>query len=145
MLALALALTLSAAPVEVEVHYMPLGSALTLQDGERVKYFRFEEYKLLLQMDDDLWTANKNLVLYQDLDLKYQGVVNQKDQVIAAYKSDREVLDERLKRTEGLWHAAEKRAVDNAGGSIWPYIVGAAGAVVGIVGATLWATTLVKH
>lgn len=145
MLALVLALMLSAAPVEVEIHYMPPGTELTLSDGLRVKYFVLAEYKLLLQMDGELWTANKNLALYQDIDLKYVGLLNQKDQIIAAYKSDREVLDERLKRTEGLWQDAEKRVIANAGGPIWPYIVGAAGAVVGIVGATLWASTQVKR
>jgi hypothetical protein len=145
MLALAFALALSAAPVEVDVHYMPLGTALTLQTGEQVRYFGFEEYKRLLQLDGDLWAANKNLALYRDLDLRYQGVLNMKDSIIEAYKNDRVILDERLKRSDENWHSAEKKLIEASGGPIWPYIVAAGGVVVGVVGVTLWASTLVKR
>jgi hypothetical protein len=145
MLALILALSISAAPVEVEVHYMPLGTPLTLQGGEQVRYFRFDEYKLLLQLDGDLWSINRSLVLYKDIDSKYQGILAQKDSIIEAYGNDRRVLDERLKRSDENWRNAEKKLVAASGGPVWPYIVAAGGAVVGIVGATLWASTLVRR
>lgn len=145
MLALILALSISAAPVEVEVRYMPPGTPLTLQGGEQVRYFKFDEYKLLLQLDGALWSANKSLAIYKDIDTKYQGVLAQKDAIIETYRKDRTVLDEQLKRSDESWHSAEKKLVAASSGPIWPYIVAAGGAVVGIVGATLWASTLVRR
>jgi hypothetical protein len=145
MLALALALTLGAAPVEVEIHYMPPGTALILQTGEQVRYFKFEEYKLLLKLDGDLWELNQRLELYKDIDLKYTGILKAKDTVIQSLLDDKKIREDRLMRVEENWHAAEKRAIDNAGGPVWPYILAAGGAVVGIVGATLFAVSLAKR
>jgi len=142
-----LMVTLSA-PVEAEVHYMPLGTPLELKlEGQmtRVQYFTFTEYKLLLQMDGKLWDASQRLEIYKDIDLKYAGIIQQKDAIIQTLQDDIVIKDERIKRVEGLWHDAEQEAIDNAGGPIWPYVVGAVGAVVGIVGATLYLSTLAQR
>jgi len=147
MTALILTLLLSA-PTEVEIHYMPAGTPLELKlDGKpvKVRYYLLEEYKLLLKLDADLWSATESLRIYKDLDLKYANVLEQKDEVIRTLQGDIQVKDERIKRVEGLWHDAEQRAIENAGGPIWPYIVGGVGAVVGIVGATLWVSELARH
>jgi hypothetical protein len=145
MLALVLALAVSAAPVEVEIHYMPPGTPLTLQGGEQVRYFTFPEYKLLLKLDGDLWSASERLRIFQDIDLKYTGILRQKDVVIQALLDDKKIREDQLKRAEENWHAAERRWVEASGGPIWPYVVAAGGAVVGIVGVTLYASTLVKR
>lgn len=140
MTALLLAILLSA-PTEVEIHFMPPGTPLELKlEGvkTRVQYFTFDEYKLLLKMDQDLWDAMERLRIYKDIDKKYEKIIEQKDTIIGTLQSDIEVKNARIARVEELWHKAEKEAIDNAGGPIWPYVVGAAGAVVGIVGATLY-------
>lgn len=142
MLALALVLSMVVSPAQVEVHYMPLGTELALPSKERVRYFTFDEYKLLLKLDGDLWDTTKRLDIYKDLDLKYRGIVDQKDVIIKTLQDDRLVLTEQLKRSDENWQAAEKRYIDAAGGPVWPYVVGAVGAVVGIVGATLYLSTL---
>lgn len=145
MLALVLALTVSAAPVEVELHYMPPGTALTLQTGEQVRYFKFDEYKLLLKLDGDLWELSRRLEIYKDLDLKYTSILGQKDVIIKTLQDDNLVLAGQLKRSDENWHSAEKKLIDASGGPVWPYILAAGGTVLGIVGATLYATTLVKR
>jgi len=144
MLALLTALMLSA-PVQVEIHYMPPGTQLKLQTGEQVRYFTFDEYKLLLKLDGDLWDTTQRLSIYKDLDLKYGNIVGQKDVIIKTLQDDNQVLNERLKRSDENWQAAEKRYIEAAGGPVWPYVLGAVGAVVGIVGATLYVSTLVHR
>lgn len=145
MLALVLAFAVSATPVEVELHYIAPGTALKLQTGEEVRYYNFLEYKLLLKLDGDLWELSRRLEVYKDLDLKYTGILGQKDVIIRTLQGDNQVLAGQLKRAEDNWHSAEKKLIDASGGPVWPYYLAAGGVVVGIVGATLYATTLVKH
>lgn len=145
MLALVLALTMSATPVEVELHYIAPGMPLTLQTGEQVRYYNFLEYKLLLKLDGDLWDISKRLEIYKDIDLKYAGILKQKDVIIQSLLDDKKILGDQLKRAEDNWHSAEKRAVEASGGPVWPYILAAGGVVVAIVGTTLYVSTLVKR
>jgi hypothetical protein len=145
---LALMLTMMVAdPVTIELHYMPEGKKVYLPapDNTWGKGFNFEEYKLLLKLDGDLWDANRTIEIYKDLDLKYQAVVGQKDVIVQTLQGDIRILDERLKRSDENWHAAEKKLVEASGGPIWPYVLAAGGAVVGIVGATLYLSTLVSR
>lgn len=144
MIPLFLAMILLADPVTVELHYMPPGTALKLQSGEQVKYFNFEEYKLLLKLDMDHWELQKQFGLYKDLDLKYTGVLEQKDVVIKTLLDDKKILGDRLQRAEENWHAAEKRYVEASGGPVWPYFLAAGGAVLGIVGLSLYLATLAR-
>lgn len=124
---------------------MPPGTMLELPSKEKVRYFTFDEYKLLLKLDGDLWDTTQRLGIYKDLDAKYMAIVGQKDVIIKTLQDDRVVVDEQLKRTTTLWHDAEKRYVDAAGGPIWPYVVGAVGAAVGIIGTTLYVSTLLRR
>ena len=142
MTALLVCLLLSAPADDLE--FMPKGTELELKldgDLELVRYFRLPEYKLLMQMDFDLQDANKSLLIYKDIDQKYAGVIKQKDVIIQGLRSDIVVKDTRIERVEGLWHAAEEKAIENAGGPIWPYVVAAVGAAVGLVGAGLFLGT----
>jgi hypothetical protein len=135
--AIYLTLGLLAAPAVVELHLMPPGEALTLPTGERVQCFKFEEYKILLHMDNDLWAVKRQLAVYENLEAEYAALAMQKNVVIAALQSDKDVLANQLKRAEDNWHAAEQRAIDNAGGPIWPYVLAGGGAALG-VGAILF-------
>lgn len=142
MTALFLVMTLLASPVTVELHYMPPGTDLKLSSGEQVRYFNFEEYKLLLKLDMDHWELHRQLGVYRDLDLKYNSVVLQKDLVIKSLLDDKKILGDQLLRAEQNWHAAEKRYVEASGGPIWPYFLAAGGAVLGIVGLSLYLASL---
>jgi hypothetical protein len=146
MLSLLLALAV-ADPVTIELHYMPEGKKVYLPPPDNTwgKGFNFEEYKLLLGLDNDLWAANQSLGVCRDMDLNYQAVVRQKDVIIKTLQDDNQVLNERLKRSDANWHAAEEKLVEASGGPVWPYILAAGGAVVGIVGATLYLSTSMSH
>jgi hypothetical protein len=128
------------APTAVDVHYMPLGTELQLTLGgkkERVRYFTFEEYRLLLMLDGALWDANRRLDIYKDIDLKYAGIIKQKDKIIALLQDDKRILLERSLRLEKNWHKAEEELVDAAGGPWWTYALGITGGVALIVGGTM--------
>lgn len=128
---------LVAAPVEIEVHYIPLGEPVKLTTGEDVRCYSFSEYTRLLMLDGELWSLTGELETYRDMDSRYVDLLNQKDVIIKTLQDDKTVLSAQLKRAEENWHAAEARTIA-ASGSTWPYIVAAGGAVVGIVGATLF-------
>src|SRR3972149_9331832 len=119
MLALVVALVVCD-PVTVELHYMPPGVKVYLPPPNNTwgKGFSFEEYKLLLKLDGDLWDANQSLAIYKDLDLKYREVVEQKDVIIQTLLADKQVLGEQLRRAEENWHAAERRTIEAPGGPV---------------------------
>jgi len=139
-----LAILLLTEPTKVEIHYMPLGTSLTLGTGEKVRYFKFEEYKLLLQLDSELWDANNSLDNYEALvkKLELEGVA--KDAVIKTLQDDKVVMGQRLDRMEKNWNDSEKRTIAASSGPIWPYFLAAGGGVLAVVGVTLFVVTLLK-
>jgi hypothetical protein len=140
MMLLLVAQLLVTQPAQLELHYMPTGTDLQLELGgkkERVRYFTFEEYKLLLKLDGDLFDAHRTIDIYKDIDLKYAGIVKQKDEIIATLQADKVTLTERSKRLEEKWHKAEEDLVDAAGGPWWTYVIGIGGGVALIVGGVL--------
>jgi len=143
--ALLLAVVVLAQPPEPsladQLRHIPLGKPLELQlelGKELVRYFTLEEFKVLMDVDFRLQAADRQIEVYSDIDVKYGDIVKKKDEIITGLERDKEVLGARSLRMEDNWHKAEKLAIENAGGPIWPYIVAAAGAVVGIVGVTLY-------
>ena len=134
------------APTEITIHTMPLGTKVWLPppDNSWGKGFTFQEYKLLLQMDGDIYTARQQLELYVDIELKYKGIIHEKDAIIATLNNDNDILNKRALRLENKWHEAEDALVEAAGGPTWPYFLAAGGVVIGIVGATLYFTTLAR-
>jgi hypothetical protein len=140
--ALLLSASLLAEPLTVELHYMPPGTSLELPTKEEVKYYTFEEYKKLLRMDYELWLLTQQIEDFKKLEDSHAKQVTQLDLVVTTLNNDKATLNARLKRTEQNWHDAEKRAVEAAGGSTWPYIVAGGGAVVGIVGTVLYFVSL---
>jgi len=122
------------APAQVEIHYMPPGTSLKLQGGQRVKYYTFDEYKLLLTLDGDLWTANQQLETLGELKLSWNNLLEQKDKVITTLQTDVTTFQGRAVRLQGKWDTCEDSLVKASGGSIWPWVIAGTGVVVGIVG-----------
>src|SRR5688572_20716754 len=131
-------------PVEVEIHHIPPGMRLELPEFGKMACYTFEEYQDLLRLDGELETALSSLEIYKDLDSKYAEIFRRKDEIIQTMQVDREIMISRMKRMEDNWHAAEKLAVEAAGGPWWPYVLAAGGAVVGIVGVTLYVSELAR-
>jgi hypothetical protein len=144
MTTLLLAVLLSQTTPAEQVKYMPLGTPLelTLEGApEVVRYFRLPEFKLLIDTDFRLQSAEKQLSIYLDIDTKYGKIIEEKDKTISRLENDKEILNQRAQRLDTQWREAEKLAIENAGGPWWPYILAGAGAVLGIVGVTLYLST----
>jgi hypothetical protein len=57
-----------------------------------------------------------------------------KDVIITALQADKKILMDRNVRLEGDWKKCESDLISAESAPIWPYVVGAIGAVVGAVG-----------
>lgn len=125
-------------PVKVELHLMPPGTPLTLETGEEVRYFTFEEYKELLKMDAELWELKKQIELYSSIEERYKALLAEKSFMIEALEAERAILVARAERLRNRWKDCEEDLIDASGGSVWPWVTGAVGAVLGVIGLTLW-------
>lgn len=129
------------------VKYIPLGTPAELNfDGrlEVVRCYRLGEFKLLMKTDLNLQDAEERLKIYQNIESDYSGVIEEKDKIIEVLRKDRDVLEERAERMETNWHDAEQRAIGLVQDPIWPYIVAGIGAVVGVVGTTLYLSEVTR-
>jgi hypothetical protein len=134
-----MALLAVANTVEVEIHYMAPGQKVYLpEDKAWGKGFNLEEYKVLLQMDDDLYTARKQLRLVDFLEEKWTLVLEQKDEVIESYKADIKILDEKSTRLDNRWKKCEDDLIKASGGQWWLYGLAIGGSVIGIIGTSLY-------
>jgi len=133
-----------AASTQVEVHYMPVGAKVYLLTGEEGRGFTLGEYKLLLQMDADLWNLTQQVDMFRDLGEQYKLVTKQKDAIILSLKKDKEILRTRSLRLEEKWQESEEARVNAEGGALLPWIVAAIGAGIGIAGVCMFIGTQVK-
>jgi len=127
--------------VEVEVHYMPPGKLVRLPDGLRLMCFDIDEYKTLLEMDNHLYTVNRQFKLLTDAEINYQNILVEKEAIIGTLESDKEILATRGLRLEEKWQTCEEDLVDAQSGSVWPYVLAAAGAAIGVAG-VVWGVTI---
>lgn len=124
----------SAAIMRVEFKLLPPGHILTLNDGIKVRYYKLSEFLQLVAFDKELVKLRADIQDMGDINnkLKIQMQVLE-TRLIPSLEHDKEILRKRGLRLENNWHKAEKELIDVSGGPIWPYIVGAAGVVVGAV------------
>jgi len=132
------------APTEVEIHIMPPGSPV-VSDGVRFQGFTFNEYKLLLQMDNELHLARKQIKLVGDLELQFEAALQAKDQVIVTLRQDVETYETRSERLDGKWKKCEEDLVEVSGGSWVPWVIAGVGAAIGILGAGLFIGSELKN
>jgi hypothetical protein len=127
-----LAMARKACAEKVEVHYMPVGTALTV-GGEEVRYFKFDEYKLLLKMDQDLWYFTAQLDLYRKLSADLSDMSNLKDLFLQSKQREAEIYQVRSDRLYESWTKCEEALTDNSFDfSSFMYGIGG-GVVIGVV------------
>ena len=135
MIAVLLSIALIAQPVSIEIHYMAPGEKVYLPTPKVWgKGFTLDEYKLLLQMDGDLYTTRQQLRLVDDIGLEWRNIIEEKNRTITSLEKDKKIMTTRTIRLEGNWDTCEKALIEASSGPIWPYIVAIVGASVGIVG-----------
>ena len=132
---------LAKAQTIVEFKILPPGHDLQLKNGPRVRYYDLQEYLQLAQFDSELWVARSQVETYREIERVLQVKLAAQDGIIRALEADKRILGDRSLRLEESWQRCEKDLVAASSGSIWPYVVAAGGAVLGIVGTTLWLTS----
>ena len=121
------------APTEVEIFIMPPGRPV-VTEGVRYQGFTFDEYKLLLQMDNELYYKRKEIKLLGDLKLSLEQKLEQEAKISKTLRQDVETYKGRSDRIEKLWEKCEVDLVEASSGSIFPWVVAAVGAGIGLIG-----------
>jgi hypothetical protein len=122
----------------VTFQLLPPGHDGQVQGVGRARYYLLDEYLKLAKLDAEFVKMQAD---FQDLTMIVEGLkkaLAAKDIIIQTIEDDKRLLAARGLRLEGDWQTCEKELEDCAGGSIWPYILAAGGAVLGIVGTTLY-------
>ena len=104
----------------------------------RVRYYLFKEYLQLAQFDAELTKLRLDAA---DLTAKAEWLKKElaaKDDIIKTLEDDKRILTTRSLRLDGNWKKCEDDLVKCSSPCIWPYIVGAVGAVIGLVGVGVW-------
>jgi len=120
--------------IEVEFKLLPPGGGFTTVSSTKVRYYEFEDYLKLAEFDKELVKLRADVQDIGDISQKLKiqlDVLNTR--LIPTLENDKEILLKRGIRLEKKWQESEKARVEAEGGPIWPYIVGAAGVVVGAV------------
>jgi hypothetical protein len=122
----------------VSFQLLPPGHDGQVQGVGRARYYLLDEYLMLSKLDAEFVKMQAD---FQDLTMIVEGLKKAlalKDTIIQSLESDKKILADRGIRLEGDWRTCEKALEDCASGPVWPYILAAGGAVLGIVGTTLY-------
>jgi hypothetical protein len=122
----------------VDFELLPVGHHLVLNDGLRVRYYKLSEFIELAKFDAELVKLRKDIQDLGDINNKFKIQMKELERIITIVEDDKVVLRGRADRLEEKWVAAEKLAVENAAGPVWPYVVGAVGVAVGIAGFSMY-------
>ena len=126
------------AQTQVEFKLLPPGN-LGVVEGVKLRVYTLDEWLTLAAFDGELVKLRADVTDYKSITDKLKAVIVEKDKQFSTLEEDKGILLRRGLRLDGELEECEKKVIDLAGGPIWPYIVGAVGAVVGIVGVTMWA------
>lgn len=125
----------------VSFQLMPPGHDGQVQGVGRARYYLLDEYLQLAGFDSELVKLRADV---QDLDTIAAGLkkaLSAKDSIIQSLEADKKILADRSLRLEGNLKTCEDSLVDCSDCSIWPYVVGAVGTVLGAVGAGVYLGT----
>ena len=131
---LAQAFPVSPENLRVEFHLLPPGHELVLEDGKKVRYYFLHEWLELAAADSKLRELELKTKLIADLEVK---VVAQAS-MIKSQASMLSACDTQSARRLKKYEQCEKDLVEVQSGLIWPYLVGATGAAIGIFGTALY-------
>jgi hypothetical protein len=126
------------AQVRVEFKLLPPGE-LALVDGNKMRVYGLDEWLALAKFDAELMKLRADIVDYTGIVERLEKQLVEKDKQIASLERDKGVMVNRSERLDKELDKCEGEVIELAGGPIWPYIVGGTGAVVGIIGAVMWA------
>lgn len=129
------------AQTTIEFKLMPPGSTGQVAKVGRVQYYLLDDYLKLAAFDAELVRLRLDVKDQALIIEKLELQVKDKDAIIATLEKDKDILSKRALRLDGELDECEKKVIDLAGGPIWPYVVGAVGAALGIAGGVAWLTS----
>jgi hypothetical protein len=119
---------------------LPPGQDGQVQGVGRARYYLLDEYLKLAEFDSELSTLRLDLKAYQGIERSLSVEILAKEKIIKTLEEDKKILADRSLRLEGNWKKCEDSLIE-CSPCFWPYIVGAVGASVGLVGAGIWLGT----
>ena len=123
-----------AQPVKVEFKLLPPGTDGQIQGVGRVRYYLLGEYLALNNFDQELVKLRLDVQDLNDIVIRKDAQLGEKDKVASALQDDIEILRARGLRADEDLKECEKTVLELAGGPWWPYILAATGSAVGIAG-----------
>lgn len=99
--------TPAAAKVSVQLEYITPGTALTLESGEEVRYYKLNEYKLLLKLDNSYSISLQQIdLLGKSLDT-WKTIAGSMNEVIQSKDREIEIYEGRSDRLYEKWGKCE--------------------------------------
>lgn len=147
--AIILALLLSCMPsmaygIDVELHYIPPGKSFLL-DGEELRLYTFEEWKILVEVDSELYHVEQKISMYRrDLELYNRQVrilgrdiVAAEEQISSLKENNEWLVAEYDNMSKELAKAGGAASKDN----FWSSVMLVAGVLLSVVGTTMIVTS----
>ena len=129
------------APTPVVFELLPPGSGGVI-NGARVRYYLLPEFLKLAEFDAELVKLRKDVQDLTTIEAWLRKDLIEKDAVITSLEADKMVLSDQAIRLETNWQKCEKDLANSSMTPIWPYVVGAVGSALGLVGVGLWVGSL---
>lgn len=127
------------AQVIVQFKVLPAGHDGQVQSVGRARYYLLNEYLKLAEFDSELVKLRLDVQALTDIETGLKKELAAKDEVIRTLTDDKNILLDRTQRLSSSWQKCEKALADST--TVWPYIVGAVGASMGLVGVGIWVGT----
>lgn len=125
----------------VRFQLLPPGHDGQVQGVGKARYYLLEEYLQLAQFDAELVKLRADTVDLRAINDELKKALDAKGVIITTLQADKKILADRCLRLEDSWKKCEDELVKCQTPVIWPYIVGAVGAAVGLVGIGIWVGT----
>jgi len=134
-----LASTAHADPVKIQTHYISPGTAYTIPDVGHVRYYLFQEYKILLKVDHDLFLANDRIGNLQRIVEDQTRVVQLQLSFTKSVERERDIYKDRSLRLHNTWYKCEEKLIKESGFDLKSFLIGLAvgSAAVAVTGTIL--------
>jgi len=94
-------------PVTIQTQYVAPGTPYVVPEVGEVRYYLFDEYKLILKVDNDLYLANQEILSLEKTNLYLNELVTTEKDRADTFKGERDVFKKRSERLDKNWKKCE--------------------------------------
>lgn len=94
-------------PVTIQTHYVAPGTPYVVPEVGEVRYYLFDEYKLILKVDNDLFLANQEIKSLENTNLLLEDLVKTERGRADTFKGERDIFKVRADRLDKNWKKCE--------------------------------------